>query len=83
MVAVQNSVSTLLESEIKKVMLARGSKEYAFRVLDSAVAPERPSFPNRTVWTVLGFFFGGAAAAAFVLASPSRPEARRTQPDPT
>ncbi|MDB6102008.1 MAG: polysaccharide chain length determinant protein [Gammaproteobacteria bacterium] len=78
MVAVQNSVSTLLESEIKKVMLARGSKEYAFRVLDSAIPPERASFPNRTVWTVLGFFFGGALAAAIVLASPSRPELRRS-----
>jgi uncharacterized protein involved in exopolysaccharide biosynthesis len=70
MVAVQNSVSSLIQSEIQKVMLARGSNEYAFRVLDAAVPPERPSFPNRTVWTLLGFFLGAAAASVLALAIP-------------
>ena len=70
MVTVQNSLSTLLESEIKKVMLARGSREYAFRVLDTAVPPELAAFPNRTVWTILGTLMGGIAAAVFVLTQP-------------
>ncbi len=78
MVAVQNSLSTLLETEIKKVMLARGSDEYAFRVLDTAVPPERASFPNRRVWTVLGALLGGMAVAIFVLAQPLRPQAPRS-----
>lgn len=69
LVSVQNSVSSLLETEIKKVMLAQGSKEYAFRVIDPAVAPERPSFPNRTVWTLLGTLAGLIGASAFVLSS--------------
>jgi len=77
MVSVQNSVSLLLESEIKKVMLARGSKEYAFRILDTAVAPERPSFPNRTAWTAIGLFLGAAAASVFTLANPKRRPVRR------
>jgi uncharacterized protein involved in exopolysaccharide biosynthesis len=78
MVAVQNSISALLENEFKKVMLARGSDEYAFRVLDMAVPPERPSFPNRTLWTILGTVLGGVAAAIFVLAQPASPLHRRS-----
>jgi uncharacterized protein involved in exopolysaccharide biosynthesis len=67
LVGVQNSVSGLLETEIKKIMLAQGSREYAFRIIDPAVAPERPSFPNRTVWTLLGTLAGLIGASAFVL----------------
>jgi uncharacterized protein involved in exopolysaccharide biosynthesis len=67
LVAVQNSVSTLLEGEIKKIMLAQGSKEYAFRVIDPAVMPERASFPNRTVWTLLGCLAGLIGSSAIVL----------------
>jgi uncharacterized protein involved in exopolysaccharide biosynthesis len=79
MVAVQNSVSTLLESEIKKVMLARGSNEYAFRVLDTAVPPERAAYPNRTLWTMIGTVLGAIAASMFVLAQPQRvPKSRPT-----
>jgi len=77
MVAVQNSISMLLESEFKKVMLARGSDEYAFRVLDAALPPERAAFPNRTLWTLLGTVLGGLVAVVFVLAQSGRPAPRR------
>ena len=66
-VAVQNSISALLESEIKKVMMARGSEEYAFRVLDPAVPPEKPAFPSPPLWTALGFIAGALVAAVVVL----------------
>jgi uncharacterized protein involved in exopolysaccharide biosynthesis len=83
-VAVQNSISSLLESEIKKVMLAKGSQEYAFKVIDPAVPPERPSFPSPTLWTVLGVFAGVLLASLFILtqsgmsASQPRPESDST-----
>jgi uncharacterized protein involved in exopolysaccharide biosynthesis len=72
LVAVQNSVSSLLEAEIKKIMLARGSNEYAFKVIDAAVQPEKATFPNPVVWTVLGAMLGFVAAAALALARARR-----------
>jgi uncharacterized protein involved in exopolysaccharide biosynthesis len=65
-VAVQNSVSALLEGEIKKVMLARGSDEYAFRILDPARAPEKPSSPAPLLWT-LGGLIGGVVISSIVV----------------
>jgi uncharacterized protein involved in exopolysaccharide biosynthesis len=65
-VAVQNSISTLLEDQIKRMMLAKGTDQYAFRVIDPALPPERASFPKRIVWGILGSFIGLAGSIAFV-----------------
>jgi len=48
-------------------MLARGREEYAFRVLDPAVAAERPSSPRPLLWTALGLFLGAVLSIFFVL----------------
>lgn len=65
--AVQNSISTLLEAQIKRIMLAQGTDQYAFRVIDPAVPPETKSFPKRVVWGILGFVTGLIGSVAFVL----------------
>jgi uncharacterized protein involved in exopolysaccharide biosynthesis len=70
-VAVQNSISSLLENEFKKIMLARGSTEYAFRVLDVAAAPEKASFPSLPLFGVLGAMAGLVGVVAFILAATS------------
>ena len=44
-VTVKQAIYAILQSEINKEMLARGNDEYAFKILDPAVAPERPSTP--------------------------------------
>jgi uncharacterized protein involved in exopolysaccharide biosynthesis len=66
-VAVQNSISTLLEDQIKRMMLAQGADQYAFRVIDPAVPPERTSFPNRIVWGIVGGFIGFMGSVAWVI----------------
>lgn len=66
-VAVQNSISTLLENQIKRIMLAQGTDQYAFRVIDPALPPEKASFPNRIVWGVIGAFIGLLGSIAFVI----------------
>ncbi|MEX2488497.1 MAG: Wzz/FepE/Etk N-terminal domain-containing protein, partial [Pseudomonadales bacterium] len=38
-VTLQQSIGRLLESELQKLMLARGNEEFAFRVIDEAVPP--------------------------------------------
>jgi uncharacterized protein involved in exopolysaccharide biosynthesis len=66
-VAVQNSISTLLENQIKRIMLAQGTDQYAFRVIDPALPPERASFPKRIVWGILGALIGLTGSVAFAL----------------
>jgi len=60
-VALEQSISRIVEGEMQKLMLARGSEEYAFRIIDKAEAPRRRSRPRRTlivasVFVVSGFF---------------------------
>ena len=58
-VAVEQAISKLLESELQKVMVARGAKQFAFRVVDPAEVPKWRSSPKRTVTVALGLFAGG------------------------
>jgi uncharacterized protein involved in exopolysaccharide biosynthesis len=58
LVGVRQVIYGLLEREINEGMLARGSEEYALKVLDPAVPPERPSSPRPLLWTVGGFLGG-------------------------
>jgi uncharacterized protein involved in exopolysaccharide biosynthesis len=57
-IEVQRAIYSLLEGEIKKVMLARGSDEYALRVVDPALPPDKPSFPEPGIWIPTGFVLG-------------------------
>jgi hypothetical protein len=57
-VEAKHAIYEVMESELNKSMLARGSEEYALRVLDPATAPEKPSSPNKLAWLLAGFFGG-------------------------
>ena len=61
-VEVKNAIYMLMEEEIKKEMLARGRDEFALRVVDPAVPPERKSYPKPLLWiiggVIAGIFFG-------------------------
>ena len=66
-VELRSAIYTLMEAEIKKEMVARGSKEYALKVIDPATVPEKESFPKPMLWTAGGFSIGlmlGLLAAA-------------------
>jgi len=58
LVAVRDAVSSILENEINKEMLARGTADYALKVLDPAVPPDRQQI-MRKVSVVLGAALGG------------------------
>ena len=61
-VEVQRSLADLIETETKKLMLANGRRDFAFRSVDPAVPPEVRHSPRRTLLvisgTALGFFLG-------------------------
>ena len=67
-VAVQQAISRLLETELQRVMVARGEKQFSFLIVDPASVPKWRSSPKRTVWVALGILAGGLAGlfAVFV-----------------
>ena len=67
-VTVKQAIYAILQSEINKEMLARGNDEYAFKILDPAVAPERPSTPGAPLLMAAALVgsFGLSVMIAFV-----------------
>jgi len=61
------SVGVLLETELQKLMLARGNDEFAFRVIDRAEVPKRSQRPRRILIIGSGFVFGAALSVVLVL----------------
>lgn len=70
-VEVQQAIYRLIEAQTKKKMLASTREEYAFKVIDPAVAPSRnaPVGPQRSSLVISGIVFGlmaGVLVAFFV-----------------
>jgi uncharacterized protein involved in exopolysaccharide biosynthesis len=61
-VTLQQSIGRLLESELQKLMLARGNEEFAFRVIDAASPPKERVRPKRALIAVVGTMLGGMLA---------------------
>jgi uncharacterized protein involved in exopolysaccharide biosynthesis len=65
-VGAREAIYAVLQNEINKAMLARGSEEYALKVLDPAVAPEKAASPQPLLWIPVGFF-GGLLLSLFAV----------------
>jgi len=63
---VKQAIYTILQNEVEKLMLARGSTP--LKVLDSAFVPELPSSPKLSLWLPAGFVMGLFAALLLVFA---------------
>lgn len=66
-IGLKTDIYTLMESEIQREMVARGSDEYGLKVVDPAFAPGDKSFPRPALWIAAGAFLGlvlGLAGAA-------------------
>lgn len=57
-VPLQQSIGRLLEGELQKLMLARGNREFSFRVIDRATPPKWRSRPSGVRSVVTGLFLG-------------------------
>jgi len=66
-VQVRDGIYTVLETEIKQEMLARGTDEYAFKVLDAAKPPEKAASPQKIVWVLMGWLVGLLVSVLWVL----------------
>jgi uncharacterized protein involved in exopolysaccharide biosynthesis len=58
LVPVKEVIYGILENEFSKEMLARGTKEYALKVLDPAQPPELPSSLKPMSWMLIGLVTG-------------------------
>jgi len=67
-VALQQPLASLIETEMKKLMLARGAVEYVYRIVDKAEPPTKPARPNRKVVIVLGLLAGLMGGTLLALA---------------
>lgn len=67
LVIVQQSVSRLIESEIQKAMLARGEREFSFRVIDRAEIPKWRAGPRRALVLALSATVGAFLGVLLVL----------------
>ena len=65
----QEAINRLIETQIKQRMLADVSPEYAFRVVDKAMAPDAddPVWPKKLWLIVIGAIFGLAIGAVLAL----------------
>lgn len=66
LVTLQQSIGRLLESELQKLMLARGSEEFSFTVIDPAEVPKERFSPRRTLIVLVATFLGGVLSLLVV-----------------
>jgi uncharacterized protein involved in exopolysaccharide biosynthesis len=67
MVEARQAIYTILQGEINKSMLARGSSEYALKIIDPARTAEKQSSPIKSLWIIIGLFSGAFLAIAATL----------------
>lgn len=70
-VELRQAIYRLIESEVKNVMVAQGSSEYAFKVIDPAVTPEKKARPLRLLIVMVGLFVGLMLSSIYALATSS------------
>lgn len=76
LVPVQQSIGRLLESELQKLMLARGSEDFSFRIVDPATPPDRRARPKRTLIVASALFLGGVFSLIVVFTRNAFPKRR-------
>ncbi len=71
-VEIQQALYRLAETEIKKLMLAKGSGEYVFKTVDPARVPERRIKPKRALIAAIGTLSGGLFGVFLALVLPDK-----------
>ncbi len=62
LVEARQAIFSVLQDEIDKAMLARGTKQYAFKILDPAFAPQKPSSLPFWAWMLIALVASSAIA---------------------
>lgn len=71
-VEVQQAIYRLIETQTKAIMVAKARKDYAFKIIDPAVPPEKKTKPKRAIIALFGFAAGLALAVLFAFVRSNR-----------
>jgi uncharacterized protein involved in exopolysaccharide biosynthesis len=71
-VGIRQSIYDLMEVELKNAMIAKGDHNFALKIIDPAVPPERPSFPSHFTWALGGLAGGLLCSIWYVVSRPPR-----------
>lgn len=82
-VEMQQAIYRLIQNQVNNEMLANVEHEYAFRVIDPAVAPETRVSPKRTIMTLVGSATGLFFCVIFVFVRRGLRAARTSSMTPT
>ena len=68
-IELRNAVSKMIESQLHSIMVAKAQPDFAFRVVDPAIAPDEdnPVSPNRLVFFLVGGILFGFSAVVLAL----------------
>jgi uncharacterized protein involved in exopolysaccharide biosynthesis len=72
-IEIRQALFRLAETEIKKLMLAKGAGEYVFKTVDPARVPERKIRPKRVLIAIIGTLLGGFAGVFLALILQPKP----------
>ena len=61
----KQAIYSIMQNELNHEMLARGNEEYAFRIVDPAVVPEKEVSPKKIAWLLAGLFGGLLVSSSF------------------
>jgi len=76
-VELRQAIYRLIETEVKNVMVAEGSEEYAFKIIDPAVAPEEKSKPKGTLIVAVALVLGLLLSGFYALITSARTAPRK------
>jgi LPS O-antigen subunit length determinant protein (WzzB/FepE family) len=81
-VEIRQAIYKLIEQQVNNAMMANVQREYAYHVLDGAVAPEKRHSPKRSVITAVGAALGLFLGALVVYLRRERPRRATTTSAP-
>lgn len=64
----RETIYGLIETQMKRIMLANSRPDYAFKIIDKAVVPEDKSHPKRLIIIIASLVFGGVLGVFSALA---------------
>ena len=66
-VPLQTALYSLMETEYKKLMVARNNEDFVFRVVDPVQIPKRKAWPKRLIVVLASFGLGLVAGVGYVM----------------